>query len=371
MLIGRAAETAAIEGLLANAREGRSGVLVVRGEAGVGKSALLEHAVAKAGGFRILRGVGVEVESELAYAALHQILRPVFDRIDRLPEPQAASLRAAFALSDETVDERFRVSLGVLGLVAEVAEETPLLCVVDDAQWLDQASADALVFVARRLEAETVVLLFAARDDEDRPFVAPGLSELRPPSLSPRDAHLLLAERLGSTVAAGVIDWLVESANGNPLALVELPSNLTPAQLPGHDPLSGRLPPATSVEQVYLERIERLPPSVRKVLVVAAAEETGSRATIERAAAEVGLDVEELEAAEAAGLLRIDAARLEFRHPLVRSAVYRGAGFRDREGAHRAVAAVLDRRVDADRPAWHRAAATVGTDEEGADELGR
>ena len=147
MLVGRTAETAAIDRLLAAASEGRSGVLVVRGEAGVGKSALLDHAVEHADGFRVLRGVGVEVESELAYAALHQILRPVFDGIERLPEPQAAALRAAFALSNETVDERFRVSLGVLGLLSEVAEERPLLCLVDDAQWLDQASADALVFV--------------------------------------------------------------------------------------------------------------------------------------------------------------------------------------------------------------------------------
>ena len=371
MLIGRDRETAAIEDLLAQARERRSGVLVVRGEAGVGKSALLEHALEGADGFTVLRGVGVEVESELAYAALHQILRPVFDRIEHLPAPQAAALRAAFALSAEQVDERFRVSLGALGLISEVAEERPVLCLVDDAQWLDQASADALVFVARRLEAEAVALLFAARDDDHHPFVAPGLPELRPSSLGPVDSRALLTERLGSGVATGVLDWVVENANGNPLALVELPSNLTPDQLTGHDSLAGRLPPATSVEQVYIERIDQLPSSVRMLLVVAAAEETGERAVVQRAGEELGLEVGDLAAAESAGLLRVHAEHVEFRHPLVRSAAYRGAGFADRERAHTALAAALDAPGDVDRRAWHRAAATIGTDEDVADELER
>jgi predicted ATPase len=183
MLIGRTKETAAIDRLLEGGRAGQSGVLVLRGEAGIGKSALLEQALKSATGFTVLRGAGIESESELAYAALHQILHPVFDRIERLPEPQAIALRAAFALSAETVEERFRVSLGVLGLLAEVAEEDPLLCVVDDAQWIDRASADALVFAARRLTLERIVLLFCARDDENRTFAAPGLPELRPAAL--------------------------------------------------------------------------------------------------------------------------------------------------------------------------------------------
>jgi DNA-binding CsgD family transcriptional regulator len=369
MLVGRSAETAMIDRALATAREGRSSVLVVRGEAGVGKSALLDHAVEHGDGFTVLRGTGVEVESELAYAALHQILRPVFDRIEQLPEPQAAALRAAFALSSETVDERFRVSLGVLGLLSEVAEEGPLLCLVDDAQWLDRASADALMFVARRLEADSVALLFGARDNGSRPFEAPGLPELRLSSLTAADSRSLLAERLGSTIATGVTEWLVENANGNPLALIELPGALTARQLAGQDPLAGNLPPATTVEQIYLARIDGLPSTVQNLLVLAAAEETGARGTVERAAEELGLDIAELAAAESAGLIRVDSKQIVFRHPLVRSAIYRSAAFTERERAHRTLAAASVAEGSSDRAAWHRAAATVGTDEEVAREL--
>jgi DNA-binding CsgD family transcriptional regulator len=369
MLFGRSAETATIDRLIAAMEDGRSGVLVVRGEAGVGKSALLEYAAENANGFTLLHGAGVDGESELAYAALHQILRPVFDRIEQLPEPQAAALRAAFALSTETVDERFRVSLGVLGLLSEVAEERPLLCLVDDAQWLDQASADALLFAARRLEAEPVVLLFAAREGDERPFASRGLPEVRLAPLSQADSRTLLAERLGTAVATGVFDWLVENANGNPLALVELPATLSAHELAGQDPLAGRLPPATSVEHVYLERIAGLPPPVRTLLVLAAAEETGVRVTIERAADELGLDIGDLAAAESAGLLRIDSEQLVFHHPLVRTAIYRSAPFIERERAHRTLAIASKTEGSVDRAAWHRAAATVGPSEEVALEL--
>jgi DNA-binding CsgD family transcriptional regulator len=369
VLVGRSREKASIDRLIGAAREGRSGVLVVRGEAGVGKSALLDYALEQASGFTVLRGDGIEVESELAYAALHQILRPAFDRIEGLPEPQAAALRAAFALSNETVDERFRVSLGVLGLLSEVAEDRPLLCLVDDAQWLDQASADALVFAARRVEAESLVLLFAARDEEDRPFAAPGLPELRVSPLSAADSRLLLTAQLGTRVAAGVVSWLADTANGNPLALVELPSNLTADQLAGKEPLVGKLPPATSAEEVYLERVDALPPSARKLLLLAAAEETGARAAIEHAAEEFGMDIADLTSAEEAGLLRVDTERLAFRHPLVRSAIYRRATFTERERAHRALAASLSNPGDEDRRAWHLAAASIGPDEAVAAEL--
>src|SRR5262245_16630032 len=218
-LVGRVAEAAAIDRLLAGAREGTSAVLVVRGEAGIGKSALVAQAAERAAGFTVLRGTGVEAESELAYAALHQIVRPLLDRIERLPEPQAAALRAAFALSDETVQERFRVSVGVLGLLADAAEEQPVLCIVDDAQWLDQASADALLFTARRLAADSLVMLFAARDPVDRPFQTPGFPELRLAPLDTQDARAVLFERLGPAARPDVVDWLLEGANGNPLAL--------------------------------------------------------------------------------------------------------------------------------------------------------
>jgi DNA-binding CsgD family transcriptional regulator len=369
VLVGRSAETAAIDRLLAAAREGRSGVLVIRGDAGIGKSSLLDHALEHADDVTVLRGVGIESESELPFAALHQILRPILDGIERLPEPQAAALRAAFALSDETVDDRFRISLGVLGLLAEAAEARPLLCVVDDAQWLDGASADALVFAARRLEAEPIALLFAAREHGTRQFAAGSLPELHLAALDAAAARTLVTAALGAGTASEVIDWLVQSANGNPLALVELPASLSAKQLSGVEPLDRALLPTTSVEEAYLERVNRLTPATRSLLVLAAAEGSGDRATVMRAAAELGLLASELTAAETEGLVRVGPERIEFRHPLVRSAVYRGAGFAERDRAHLALAWALSGEADADRRAWHRAAATVGTDDEVADEL--
>jgi DNA-binding CsgD family transcriptional regulator len=369
MLVGRSTEQATIQRILAGARDGQSGVLVLRGDAGIGKSALLAHAQEQAHDFAILRGTGIESESELAYAALHQILRPVLGGIDQLPEPQAAALRGAFALSAETVDDRFRVSLAALGLLAEAAEQTPVLCLIDDAQWLDRTSADTLVFVARRLEAERLVLLFAARDDDERPFDARGLPELRLSPLSTQDSRSVVTDRLGSSIPAGVVEWLVDNADGNPLALVELPDALSDRQREGREPLSGKLPPTTSVEEAYLQRIARLPAAARSMLVLASAEETGDRATITKAAGELGLDPAALAAAEADGLIRVAPHQIEFRHPLVRSAIYRAAGFTERELAHRALAAALDAEADADRRAWHRAAAAVGAEAEVAAEL--
>jgi DNA-binding CsgD family transcriptional regulator len=369
MLVGRDSEKTAIARLLESARDRRSGALVIRGEAGLGKSALLDHTAKRADGFTVLRGNGVDAESELAYAALHQILRSVFDRIDRLPEPQAAALRAAFALSTETVDERFRVSLGVLGLLSEVAEEGPLLCLVDDAQWLDKASADSLVFAARRFEAESIALVLATRDDDSRTFEGHGLPELCLSPLDGSDSRALLSTQHGSTVAPGVVEWLVENAGGNPLALLELPRALTPRQLAGQDPLDAALPPATSVEQLYVRRVDDLAPAARAVVVLAAAEDLGTRSTIERAAAELGLDIAELTAAERAGLLRVTNQQVVFRHPLIRTALYRDSAFTERERAHRALAEASIEEGSPDRAAWHRAAATIGTDEDVSREL--
>jgi DNA-binding CsgD family transcriptional regulator len=369
MLIGRAAETAAIERLLTAAREGRSGVLVLRGEAGIGKSALLAHAAEQADGFTILRGVGVEVESELPYAALHQILRPVLGRLGLLPQPQGAALRAAFALSDETVGDRFRVSLAVLGLLADAAEERPVLCLVDDAQWLDGASTDALLFATRRLEAERIALLFAARDDERYPFRAEGLEDLRLAPLEQSAANALLRDHVGFDISAAVVDWLLESASGNPLALMELPHLLSREQLAGTEAVMSALPPITSVEGTYLGRVRSLQPETQTLLLVAAAEGSDDRATVQHASAALGLDPLQLGEAEAAGLIHVEPDRIAFRHPLVRSAVYRGAGFVERERVHRALADVLTTPAEADRRAWHRAAATVGHDGDVADEL--
>jgi DNA-binding CsgD family transcriptional regulator len=359
MLVGRRPEQEALDRLLGGARDGRSGVLLIRGEAGIGKTALLEYVEGEAAGMSVLRAVGIQSESELAFAGLHQLFRPVFERIEALPERQGAALRAAFALSAESVDDRFHVALGVLALLGEVAEEQPLLCTVDDAQWLDAASTEALLFAARRLEAEPVALVLAAREDAARPFAAPGLDELVPAPLGEDDARTLALRRLRRDTSTETLDRLVETAHGNPLALIELSTT---------DSADGELP-TTSVEETYLERIGRLSDPVRSMIVLAAAEESGDRATIADAAGVLGLDQEALAVAEAEGLVRVTAERVDFRHPLVRSAAYNGARFTERERAHRTLAAVLTADADADRRAWHRAAATVGADNEVAAEL--
>ena len=371
MLVGRSAETEAVDRLLEGARSGRSGVLVVRGEAGIGKSALLQYAASSAAGTTILRSVGTEAESGLAFAGLHQILRPLLGGIDDLPDLQAAALRSAFALSSETGGDRFRISLGVLALLAEAAEAQPVLVLVDDAQWVDGPSTDALLFAVRRLEAERVAVLLAARDDDTSHFAGAGLPELRLSALARSDARLVAAEHLGANLLPVVLEWVVDNAGGNPLALVELPRSLSPRQLAGLEPLAGVLPATTSLEQRYLERVERLPPTTRSMLIVVAAEGTGDRRTCARAAAELATDPNALAAAEAAGLVRVRAERIDFRHPLVRSAAYRAASFAERERAHRALADVLDDEADADRRAWQRAAATSGPGAEVADELER
>src|SRR5829696_5756412 len=242
MLYGRVAECAALERLLAEARASHSGVLVMRGEPGLGKSALLEEAAQRAVGFRVLRAVGIESESELAFAALHQLLRPVFALIDRLPDPQAAPLRGAFGLSDEGTHNRFVLSVAVLSLLSEASEPGPLLCVVDDAHWLDPPSADALRFCSRRLGAEGIVMVFAAGEDGPPSFDAPDLPELRLAGLDAESAGRLLAERAGSTVEAGVLERLAAETEGNPLALIELPRVLSAAQLAGRGPLGGSGP---------------------------------------------------------------------------------------------------------------------------------
>jgi DNA-binding CsgD family transcriptional regulator/tetratricopeptide (TPR) repeat protein len=369
MLVGRARETAAVDQLIADARSGSGRALVLRGEAGIGKSALLQHARANAGGFLILEAVGIESESELAFAGLHLLLHPVLGLLDRLPAPQAAGLRAAFALSDETVAERFRISVGALGLLAAAAEDRPVLCIVDDAQWLDDASDAALLFVARRLMAECVAILFAARDDAARPFDAPGVPDLRLEPLPSAEARLLATQRFGDAVAPSAMDWILENARGNPLALMELPQTLSSEQATGRERPPDILPVATSVERSYRDRLARLPAGVQEVLLVAAAEETGDRATITRAAAVLGFDAEQLSRADEDALITLELDRVAFRHPLVRSAVYRRASLTDRERVHRALADVLGAAGQSDRRAWHLAMSVSGTDEAAAAEL--
>jgi DNA-binding CsgD family transcriptional regulator/tetratricopeptide (TPR) repeat protein len=367
MLYGRGEERALVDGLMAGARRGHSGVLVVRGEAGVGKSALLADAAERTRGTLVLRAAGAGSEVELAFAGVQQLLRPVLGRLGRLPAPQAAALRGAFGLVDADVN-RFLVELGVLSLLAEVAEERPLLCLVDNAQWLDRASADALRFVARRLQVERIVLLLAARDDDLRQFEAPDLPSLRLEGLDREAAGRLLQSRVG-TLAAAVRERLIAETKGNPLALLELPATLSSEQLSGSVPLPERLPLSARLQRAFLQQVRALPAATQTLLLVAAAEDAGELAAVLEAGRKLDVEPVALEPAERAGLVQVLGQELRFRHPLVRSGIYQGATFTTRQAAHRALVEVLADERHADRRAWHLAAATLGPDEQVAEAL--
>jgi AAA ATPase domain len=321
MLYGRETERAVIDSLIAKARSEQSGVLLLLGDAGVGKTALLEDACEQAVGMTVLSASGIESEARLPYAGLHQLLRPVLSLVDRIPEPQARALRGALGLEEGSTGESFLVSLAVLSLLAEAAEEEPVLCVVDDAHWLDDASADSLVFAARRIEAERLAMLFAAREEETRSFEAPGLPVLRLGGLAPDAARALLDSRVGAAVSTETRERLIDGTGGNPLALLELSAALDEPQLAGLAPL----PVSGSIIRAYRSRIERLPGRTRTVLLVAAADDTRSTATVLRAAARLGAGADALDAAEEADLVQVRDAQIEFRHPLIRSAVYQAA----------------------------------------------
>src|SRR5262245_9827098 len=369
LLYGRDAERSIIGGLLEVARESRSGVLVIRGEAGVGKSALLEDARERASDMRVLACAGVEAESALPFAALQQLLGPVLHHLEKVPRPQGDALRGALGLAAGRGDDRFLVSLAVLSLLAEAAEERPLLCLVDDAHWLDDASADALVFVARRLEAEGIVLLFAAREGEVREFEAPDLAELWLAGLDGEAAGALLDRHAGVALSPETRARLVEATGGHPLALLELPSTLSEGQLAGDEPLLTPLPISARLERAFLARVRVLPEETQTLLLVAAADDTGELSTVLRAAALLDVGAEALDAAQEAGLVTLGGAELELRHPLVRSAIYQGASLSKRQAAHRALASVLEGDAEADRRAWHHAAASVGPDQAVVEEL--
>ena len=366
-LLNRQRERAALDGLLEDLRSGRGRALVVRGEAGVGKSALLEYVVGAAAEMRVARAVGVESEMELAFAGLHLLCVPLLDRLEGLPGPQRDALGVAFGLREGGAPDRFMVGLAVLTLLAEVAEERPLLCVVDDAQWLDRASAQVLAFAARRLLAEPVGLIFAAREpgEEFR-----GMADLEVRGLLNQDARTLLRSVVGFGLDEQVRDRIVAETNGNPLALLELPRGLGPAQLAGGFGLVGAQPVPARIEQGFRRRLAALPAGTRSLLLVAAAEPAGDPVLVWRAAGRLGIPASAAEAAQADGLLQA-GTRVRFRHPLVRSVVYSAASLPERRAAHRALAEVTDRDRDPDRRAWHLAAAAPGPDEEVAAELER
>ena len=353
--------------LLEAVRGGRSGVLVVRGEAGVGKTALLDYAVESAADLTVARAVGVESESELAFAALHQLCGPMLDRIQKLPDPQREALGTAFGLTLGPAPDRFLIGLAVLSLLSEVAEERPLLCVVEDAQWLDQASAQVLAFVARRLLAESVLMVFGARYST---VELTGLPELVVEGLPASDARELLTAAVRWPLDEQVRERIIAETRGNPLALLELPRGLSPAQLAGGFGLPEVLPLSGRIEESFLRRVDGLPDQARRLLVLVAADPVGDPALVWRAAARLGIGTEAAAPAADAGLVEFGVA-VRFRHPLVRSAVYRAASVAARREAHAALAEATDPGVDPDRRAWHAAQATPGPDEQVAAELER
>jgi DNA-binding CsgD family transcriptional regulator len=362
----RVSEREALAQLLQDARNGRSGVLVVRGEPGVGKSALLRYAAQQASGFRVAHIAGVESEMELPYAGLHRLCAPMLSEIDALPGPQQRALRVALGLVSGDPPDRFLVALGTLTLLAGITDQHPLLCFIDDAQWLDGTSRQVLGFVARRLLAESVVMVFALREPSSDGELA-GLPELLLEGLGEEDARSLLATVIPGRIDERVRDQIVAETRGNPLALLELPRGFSPAQLAGGFglpdlPLSGR------IEESFLRRLEGLPDETRLLLLVAAAEPLGDPALMWRAATELGIAGTALEPATRTGLMDV-GARVRFRHPLVRSAIYRSASELDRQRAHGALADATDAAVEPDRRAWHRAHATGDPDEEVAAEL--
>src|SRR5215468_9662643 len=347
MLLDRHAERAVLDRLLDAARGGRSGVLVVRGEAGVGKTALLDYAVQSAAGMRIARLAGVESEMELSFAALQPCCLPILALLERLPDPQRAALGAA------------------LSLLSETTEEQPLLCVIDDAQWLDRASAQAVGFVARRMLAEPVALVIAEREPGEH---FRGLPELLVEGLGHDDARELLGSVMMGPLDERVRERIVAETRGNPLALLELPRGLTPAELAGGFGLPGAVPLAGSIEESFRRRADALPPQTRRLLVLAAADPTGDPALVWRAAARLRIRADAAAPAADAGLAEF-STWVRFRHPLARSAAYRLASLRERQQVHRALAEATDPAADPDRRAWHRAQAAPGPAEDIATEL--
>jgi len=356
-----------LDELLTAVRRGESGALVLRGEAGMGKTALLDYASRLCEGCRLIRAGGVESEMELPFAALHQLCMPLLDGLERLPAPQRDALRTALGLMSGPRPDRFLVGLAVLTLLSDAAETQPLICVVDDAQWLDRCSAQVLSFVARRLQAESVVLLFAERD-QDQPTELAGLPELALRRLSDADARDLLASSTPGRLDERVRQRMIDEAGGNPLALLELPYGVSSASLAGGFAVADSLPLVSRVEGSFRRRVDQLPDETQRLLLLGAAEPTGDPLLLWQAADVLGLPIEAAAPAEAADLIAV-GPRVAFRHPLLRSAIYRAASADRRRNAHRALAEATDAERDPDRRAWHRAHAALAPDEEVAREL--
>jgi DNA-binding CsgD family transcriptional regulator/tetratricopeptide (TPR) repeat protein len=369
VLHGRTTECAALDRVLVEARAGRSQVLVLRGEPGIGKTALLEYLAARAVGCRVIRAAGIESEMELTFAGLHQLCGPLLDRLEHLPGPQAGALATAFGLDTGDPPDRFLVGLAVLGLLSEVAEDDPVVCIVDDAHWLDQASAQMLGFAARRLLAERVALVCAARAGIGDDVLA-GCPELSIEGLREDAVRALLTDSVRVPLDAAIRQQVITESHGNPLALIELPRTWGTVELAGGFGLPEGAPVAGKIEHSYVQRLDLLPLETRLLVLTAAAEPLGDRAVFRRAAENLGLNLSAVGAAEHAGLLHL-GAHVEFSHPLVRAAAYRSATTNDRYRVHQALADATDASTDPDRRAWHLARATPGLDETVAAELER
>ena len=367
MLVGRRSECEQLDRLLTGSRAGQGHAIVVHGEPGIGKTALLEYAVTGAHDFHVLRTAGNEAERELPFAALQQLCVPCSEHVDELPRPQRDALRVAFGLADGPAPDRLLVGLATLSLLARLASDRPVLCGVDDAQWLDHSSAHAFGFVARRLANERVAFVFAARTVPDD---LGGLPELVVHGLHEADALQLLRSALPDRVDDKVLDRIVVESHGNPLALLELPRGLTPARFGGGFALPVSVPVEGRIEASFRRRLGELSAPSRRLLLVAAAEPTGDPALVWRAAERLGVDESAAVALEGEGLLEL-SPRVVFRHPLVRSAVYGAAQPDERRAAHRAIAEATDADLDPDRRAWHRAQAAARPDEDVARELER
>jgi DNA-binding CsgD family transcriptional regulator len=369
VLIGRESECARLDELLDRARTGRTGALVIRGEAGIGKTALLDYAAARAEDMTVVRALGVESEAQLEFSGLLDVCWPMRERLEELPGHQAEVLRSALGIGPGEEQDRFSVGAATLSLLAASADGNPVCVLVDDAQWLDPASQETLLFATRRLQADRIALLFGARDGEERPFEAPGIESMSLTGLPHDAAADLVRQQEALAVAPEVVDRLYEATHGNPLALLELPGLLSAEQLAGTAPLRDPLPAGSTVERAFARRAEALPESTQRALVVAAVSSSSEAEVIVAGMAGLGLPAEALEPAEDAALVRIVEGRLEFRHPLVRSAVYHGAPASDRRSAHRALAEGLAGSSHTEARAWHLAGAALGPDEEAADAL--
>jgi DNA-binding CsgD family transcriptional regulator len=365
VIVGRTRERSELEAVLEAAREGRSTVLVVHGEAGIGKTTLLDEAVAAAPDFRVLRARGYESESDIPFAGLLDLLSPLIDLLDRIPPAQAAALRGSLALGEPVPHDRFAVPAAVLSLLGAAAEEQPVLAIVDDVHWLDAASLEALLFASRRVAAEGIVLTLASRDGEGFDALATGLPRLRVGALDDDSARELL-DHSARGVADAVAAQLLETAGGNPLALVEIPTLLDERQLAGREPLPAPLPPGSSVEGAFQRQLDRLPPDTRRALVVVSAMQTNRVDILHEALDRMGIDRACLHVAEEAGVVGVEGGRMLFRHPLLRATVYHGASAPDRRAAHDVLAVVAP---DPQRRAWHMAHAAVAPDESVASAL--